>query len=196
MKHRVAALAAALAVSAGGVVLIKHHEGRPSHGYKDPVGIVTACYGHTKTAVLGKKYTEADCERLLKQDLADTEAAIKRLVKVPLAQGQYDALVSFVFNVGPTAFANSTLLRKLNARDCTGAANEFPRWDKAGGKSLTGLAKRRADERKKFIEACHVPNKTSYAFLHPGSDAPPSKVPTSGHSADPFPLRREMVGSV
>jgi lysozyme len=78
------------------------------------------------------------------------EAGVKRLVKVPLAQGQFDALVSFSFNVGLGALGSSTLLRKLNAGDYRGAAAEFPRWNKAGGKVYEGLTRRRAAERSLF----------------------------------------------
>lgn len=190
VQQRIAAGLAALAISAAGLTLVKHHEGKVLAGYKDPVGIVTACYGHTATAKLGKKYTVAECEALLKQDVAVTEAAIKRLVKVPITQDQYDALVSFVFNVGPTAFAKSTLLRKLNAGDCWGAANELPRWDKAGGKTLPGLTRRRNDERISFIKACHVPPKALH-FPEPIAPAP-TDLPTERRALEAAFRRRGL----
>lgn len=71
---------------------------------------------------------------------------------VPLSQNQFDALVSLVYNIGETAFSNSTLLKKLNAKDYQGAADQFPRWNKGGGQVLKGLVRRRADERDLFLK--------------------------------------------
>jgi peptidoglycan hydrolase-like protein with peptidoglycan-binding domain len=87
---------------------------------------------------------------MLAEDVGRFEAAVNRLVKVPLSQGQFDALVSFSFNVGEGALADSTLLRKLNARDYKGARREFARWNKGGGRVLPGLTRRRAAEAKLF----------------------------------------------
>ena len=190
LRSKLLVVVTTLAVSASGVMLVKHHEGRPASGYRDPVGIVTACYGHTATAVLGKKYSDAECEALLRADLKVTEGAIKRLVKVPISQEQYDALVSFVFNVGPTAFANSTLLAKLNAGDCWGAAYEFSRWNKAKGRVLPGLTSRRAEERAKFSSACQAQVKETHqcALL-----APKPKDPLPANWRDVWSLRRELA---
>ena len=117
-----------------------------------PNDVPTIGYGHTKTAKMGTVITESDAERLLRADLDWTEAALNDLVEVPLTQLQYDALASFVFNVGATAFRKSTLLKKLNASDYAGAADELLRWDKQKGKVLKGLTRRREDERKMFLE--------------------------------------------
>jgi len=137
-------------VSQNGLDLIKHFEGLRLEAYKDPAGVVTIGYGHTKTAALGQVITEKGAETLLKSDVEDHSAPIERLVKVPLTQWEYDALCSFVFNVGVTAFKNSTLLKKLNAGDKAGAAKEFDKWIYAGGRVLNGLKTRRAAERKLF----------------------------------------------
>lgn len=149
--------AVVLAVSAAGLGTIKYHEGTVQQVYLDPVNIATVCTGHTSTvnkADVGKQYTVAVCDQLLKQDVFFAEAAVKRLVVKPVTQDQYDALVSFTFNLGPTKLKGSTLLRKHNAGDCYGAAAEFSKWVYAGGKVLPGLVKRRADERALYEASC------------------------------------------
>ena len=169
VKQRVAAVALSLsAVGAAGVIA---HEGWVKVGYKDPVGIVTACAGHTATAKLGKVYTDAECHELLRRDVQEAEQAVRRLVTVRLTQAQFDALVSFTFNVGQGNLARSTLLRKLNAGDCVGAANEFLRWNRAGGQVFRGLIIRRQDERAMFITGCPKEVK-SYAVPTYNSPAP------------------------
>jgi len=137
---------ALLATSAAGVAFVGHHEGLKKTAYRDPVGIVTVCYGHTATARLGQSYSKEACQALLQSDLRAAEAAVRRLVKVPLSQETFDALVSFVFNVGEGNFARSTLLRKLNAGDYVGACRELPKWTLARGRELPGLVTRRNDE--------------------------------------------------
>ncbi|RPA32103.1 lysozyme [Shewanella vesiculosa] len=162
VKQRLAAVA--LSLSALGAAGIVAHEGMRKVAYVDPVGIVTVCAGHTKSAKLGQVKTAAECAELLKQDAADAGKSVKRLVKTPVTQRQYDALVSFVFNVGETSFAKSSLLRKINANDCWGAGKEFSRWTYAGGQQLPGLVKRRADERKEWESGCATGNyKVSYS---------------------------------
>ncbi|WP_312069487.1 lysozyme, partial [Acinetobacter sp.] len=79
-------------------------------------------------------------------------ASVNNLVKVPLSQNQFDALVSLTYNIGSTAFKNSTLLKKLNAKDYAGAADQFLRWNKGGGKVLKGLVRRREAERALFLK--------------------------------------------
>lgn len=152
------ALAATFVISAAGVAGIMHDEGKVNKVYLDPVGIPTVCVGHTGPEVtktdVGKVYSDEVCTYLLKKDTASAEQAVKRLVKVPITQGQYDALVSFVFNVGGSAFATSTLLVKLNSQQCMAAAAEFRRWVMAKGKVLKGLVTRRARESALFAEGC------------------------------------------
>lgn len=138
-------------ISQKGIDLIKKYEGLKHQSYQDPVGIWTVGYGHTKTAAPGMIITESDAERLLRMDIDDHVAYIDGYVKVPLNQNQYDALASFIFNVGGGAFIRSTLFKKLNQGDYVGAANEFPRWNKAGGKVLRGLTRRRNEERELFL---------------------------------------------
>ena len=122
-------------------------EGTVNEGYKDPIGIVTACVGHTKTAELGRPYTDAECEKLLIDDLVEHAEGVKRCVKVPLTKGQLAASVSFTFNIGITKFCKSTMVKKFNAGDYAGACAELSRWTRADGKVLRGLVERRKQER-------------------------------------------------
>lgn len=156
----------ALTLSAAGAGAIVAYEGLHKVAYVDPVGIVTVCAGHTKTAKLGQVKTDAECEALLKEDVKDAEAAVRRLVVVPLTQAQFDALVSFTFNVGSSNLAKSTLLKKVNAFDCWGAGAEFLRWTYGGGKELSGLVIRRASERKHWETGCPRGN---FKIAHPFS---------------------------
>ena len=144
-------------VNDAGLTLIKDFEGFRSNWYLDPVGVWTIGYGHTDSAgspkystSKGLKLTEAEATAILARDLARYEADVTRLVKVPLNENQFGALVSFTYNLGAGNLASSTLLRKLNAGDYTGAAGEFPKWVKAGGKTLNGLVRRRAAEQALF----------------------------------------------
>lgn len=132
--------------------IIKKHEGLRLEAYMPtPNDVWTIGYGHTKTAKPGMKITEDHAEDLLLSDIAWAENAVNNLVTVYLTQNQFDALVSFVFNVGQGNFANSTLLRMLNKEDYKGAADQFLRWNKQKGKVLNGLTKRREEERKLFL---------------------------------------------
>lgn len=131
--------------------MIKRHEGLRLTAYRDSAGVLTIGYGHTGPDVYeGQTITAAEAERLLRADMAWAAQAVEELVRVPLTAAQRDALTSFVFNVGRPAFAESTLLRKLNAGNYDAAASEFDRWIYAGGKPLAGLATRRASERALF----------------------------------------------
>lgn len=112
--------------------------------------------GHTgsvdgKPVAPGMTITQEKSRQLLKDDAATATRAVIKLVSVPLNQNQFDALVDFTFNLGQGNLQSSTLLKKLNAKDYAGAANEFPRWNKAGGNVLPGLTKRRAAERTLFL---------------------------------------------
>ena len=138
--------------------MIKHHEGFVRKPYQDPIGLWTVGVGHLigdgkslSKEWKGKVLTEEEVDELLFEDLERFEIGIQRLTKVPLTQSQFDALVSFSFNVGLGNFQSSTLRSKLNRGDYEGASNEFPKWRKAGGKILPGLVKRRADERALFL---------------------------------------------
>lgn len=153
LKQRL--VAAGLALSASGVALIASHEGTFTRAYLDPVGIPTICTGHTGPEVrVGQTVSLAVCSDLLKKDTGVAQRAVGRLVKVPVTQEQYDALVSFTFNVGEGNLSSSTLLRKANAGDCKGAGAEFLRWNRAKGVVLPGLTKRRAEESQLWLTGC------------------------------------------
>ena len=134
-----------------GINLIKEFEGYRSKAYKDSAGVWTIGYGHTGDVAPGDIISAHQGEVLLTKDLEWAEKAITDLVKVPLNQNQFDALVSFVYNVGKGAFRKSTLLKKLNEKQYILASNEFKRWVYAGGKKLKGLQRRREAEKKLFI---------------------------------------------
>lgn len=142
-----------MALNEDGLELIKTYEGLRLKAYQDSVGVWTIGYGHTRTAKPGMTITAEEAEALLRQDLADAEKAVTRLVKVPLNDNQYSALVSFVFNLGSGNFAMSTLLKKINSGDIAGAAKEFKRWNRAGKKVLAGLVRRRDAEAALFHDS-------------------------------------------
>lgn len=138
-------------ISAQGIGLLIHFEGFRDKAYRDSTGTWTIGYGSTKGVHPGQRMTREQASIRLYSDVDQAEAAVNRLVTVPLTQGQFDALVSFVYNLGPGALAKSTLLSRLNAGDYPGAADEFLRWVKAGGRRLQGLVRRRAAERAMFL---------------------------------------------
>lgn len=143
-----------LALSVAGIVFIQKYEGTSLIAYLDVVQVPTICTGSTRSVFVGQKATLAECEERLREDTTYAGIAVQRHVLQKLSQGQYDALVSFVFNVGPGAFKKSTLLKKLNAGECHAAAREFLRWNKAKGKVYPGLTKRRAAEKEMFEKDC------------------------------------------
>ncbi|MPT05742.1 MULTISPECIES: lysozyme [Delftia] len=145
-----AKLIAAIGAAAAALVVpvVKFYEGEVRATYKDPVGIVTACVGHTGPELqMGQVFTREQCEDMLYSDLLKHAAALE-CVKTPMTDGQKAAFLSFAFNVGNRAFCGSTLARKANAGDMTGACAELSRWTYAGGKQLPGLVNRRAAERQ------------------------------------------------
>ncbi|MCP1292527.1 lysozyme [Chromobacterium sp. S0633] len=140
-------------ISANGVKLIQQFEGLRLKAYQDAVGVWTIGYGHTGPDVTpGLVISQAQADALLARDLNRFETGVSRLVQVPLNQNQFDALLSFSYNLGLGSLQNSTLLRLLNQRDYAGAAAQFPRWNKAGGKVLPGLTRRRAAEQALFLQ--------------------------------------------
>ncbi|BDQ03495.1 lysozyme [Ignavibacterium sp.] len=142
-------------ISKKGLDLIKKYEGLKLEAYKDPAGILTIGYGHTKTVKPGMVINKDMADLLLKTDIMDAESAVRALVDIELTQNQFDALVSFVFNVGRRNFQRSTLLKLLNAGKLLEAGEEFMKWTKArqpgGLKDLPGLIKRRACEKALFL---------------------------------------------
>lgn len=122
-------------------------EGRMYVPYQDVVGVWTVCDGHTGADIInGRRYSDAECDALLASDLAPVKKSVDAAVTVPLSEPMRASLYSFTYNVGVTAFRNSTLLRKMNAGDRAGACEELKRWTYAGGKQWKGLMNRRAVE--------------------------------------------------
>lgn len=143
-------------ISTNGIDLICSFEGLRLKAYDDGVGVWTIGYG--TTVINGTKVKKGDtctvdqAKSYMASDLKQFESAVNQ-TKVPLNQNQYDALVSLAYNIGVGAFLSSTLFKKLNAKDYKGAAEQFDRWNRAGGKVMRGLTNRRAKERKLFEKA-------------------------------------------
>lgn len=151
-----------------GLNLIKEFEGclreaEPGQfvPYICPAGVLTIGWGHTNHH--GRQFdentvwTQAQCDAALAEDLRGFEKAVERLVKVQLNQNQFDALVSFAYNCGEDNLGKSTLLKRVNAGDFDGAAQEFAKWNKGGGQVLRGLVRRRAAEAKLFSTRVSAP---------------------------------------
>jgi len=137
-------------ISQEGVNLIKHFEGCRLEAYKCPAGVWTIGYGHTKGVKEGDAIEQEAAEAFLIEDLEAFEQAVARLVKVPITQQQFDALVSFTFNLGAGNLERSTLLEKLNGYQYIEVPEQMMRWVKAGGQVLDGLVRRRAAEAALF----------------------------------------------
>ena len=135
-----------------GTEILKYFEGCKLTAYQDSVGVWTIGYGHTKGVYNGMTITQEEAEQMLLTELEEYEGYIENIVTVPLTQNQFDALVVWIYNLGPTNFKNSTLLKELNAGNYNAAGQEITRWNKAGGKVLAGLVKRREAEAELFNE--------------------------------------------
>lgn len=175
-------------ITAEGLALIKAHERLRLDAYPDAGygwARATIGYGHTSAAgapdvTRGMRITAAEAETILIRDLRKVEQAVRSAIRVPLNDNQYSALVSLVFNIGAGAFGKSTLLRKLNAGDYAGAADQFLVWNKSNGKVLSALKKRRASERSLFLKPVARPAPNHAA--RPADDgwtAPAPPVPTT-----------------
>jgi len=143
-----------------GVGLIRRYEGLRLTAYLDAVGVPTIGYGHTKTARMGQTIAADQAETLLRADLRQFEAGAALLLKRPVKPSQFDALVSFAFNVGldidadskAEGLGDSTLLALVNAGCDQDAAAEFLKWNRAGGRALLGLTRRRLTEAQLYLE--------------------------------------------
>ena len=133
-----------------GIDLIKHFEGCELEAYKCPAGVWTIGYGHIKGVQQGDVITEQQADDMLVEELEEYENYIHNLVSCPLNQNQFDALVSWVYNLGSSNLQASTLLKVLNAGDYAGVPAQMLRWNKAGGKVLEGLTRRRQAEADLF----------------------------------------------
>ena len=133
-----------------GLDLIKKFEGLELEAYQCAAGVWTIGYGHTKGVQPDDVWSEDHANHMLEEELEEFESYINDLVTCPLSQNQFDALVSWVYNLGPANLKASTLLKKLNAEDYSDVPNQIKRWNKAGGKVLEGLIRRREAEALMF----------------------------------------------
>jgi len=140
--------------SPAGIALIKHFEGFRSHPYQCQANVWTIGYGHTRGVTpQTPPVSREEAELLLASDLTKYERSVLNLIRVKLTQGQFDALVSFTFNLGGGALQRSTLRARTNRRDFFGAAAEFLKWVRAGGVVSKGLVKRRKAEAQLFVDS-------------------------------------------
>lgn len=141
-------------LSQRGIDLIKQFEGYSSKAYPDPAtggAPWTIGYGTTKGVKPGMVITAQQAEKMLRDDVAKFESGVSSLISSPTTQGQFDAMVSLAYNIGLGNFGKSTLLKKHNARCYTCAADQFRVWNRANGKVMNGLTKRRAAERQVYM---------------------------------------------
>jgi len=133
-------------LSKTGIELLKHFEGCELKAYQDSVGVWTIGYGHTKGIYEGLEITQSEAEKMLVDELPEYEGYVSDKVVPMLQQHEFDALVCWVYNLGPTNLSSSTMLKKLNAGEFKEVPFQMKRWDKAGGQPLLGLTRRRNAE--------------------------------------------------
>ena len=133
-------------ISQEGLSLIKKFEGCELEAYKCAAGVWTIGFGSIKGVKQGDTITQEEADNLLLHEMDEYEGYINDAVNVDLNQNQFDALVSWVFNLGPSNLSSSTLLTKINNKDWKDVPNQIKRWNKAGGKVLEGLIRRREAE--------------------------------------------------
>jgi len=138
-------------ISAEGLSLIKKFEGCELKAYRCAANVLTIGYGSTKGVTEDMEITQEEAESLLQEEMHEYEGYINDMVKVPLEQHQFDAMVSWVFNLGSGNLSSSTLLKKLNNSEYDEVPAQIRRWNKAGGKVLDGLIRRREAEAKMFM---------------------------------------------
>ena len=146
LVKRFVAIGATSVIATTGAFLIDPWEGNENHAYKDIVGVVTICRGETKSVKMGDYRTNEQCDKSTVKELEQYNRAMLKYVKVPLQPYEEVAYTSFVWNLGEVNFKNSTLLKKLNTGDHSGACKELLKWNKAGGKEVRGLTNRRKHE--------------------------------------------------
>ncbi len=133
-------------ISQEGLSLIKKFEGCELEAYKCAAGVWTIGYGSTKGVKEGNTITQEEADKLLLDEMEEYEGYINDMVNVDLKQNEFDALVSWVYNLGSSNLSSSTLLQKLNTKEWDDVPNQIKRWNKAGGKVLQGLIRRREAE--------------------------------------------------
>lgn len=144
-KTVIATIVSAVTIAAS---IIAGFEGKSNLAYTDMVGVPTICYGSTAGVKLGDYKTDKQCLDLLSEEVQQFSKAVDNVVVLPMSPKVHAAFTSLTYNIGITAFRNSTALKKLNAGDTLGACNEILRWNKAGGRVVQGLVNRRKAERE------------------------------------------------
>jgi lysozyme len=139
-------------ISQEGIALIKKFEGCELEAYKCAAGVWTIGYGSTKGVKENDSISQEDADKLLMDELKEYESYVNDFVEVNLEQNQFDSLCSFCYNLGPQSLKSSTLLKVLNAKDYEGVPAQIKRWNKAGGKVLQGLVRRREAESLLFTD--------------------------------------------
>ena len=137
-------------ISQEGLSLIKKFEGCELKAYRCPANVLTIGYGITKNVTENMEISQEEADEMLNEEITEYEEYVNNMVKVPLEQNQFDALCSWVYNLGPTNLEKSTLLKLLNAGDYHLIPSQIRRWNKAGGETLTGLIRRREAESLMF----------------------------------------------
>lgn len=162
LNPKIAKVLAGFGLSAAAIMAgsgtVSYFEGKENKAYVDPVGIITICYGETRGVKKGDYKTDDECLESLASELVEHEKGMLKVVKVPLSTKEQAAYLSFTYNLGVKSFTNSTLLKKLNSGDRVGACNELLRWNKANGRVLNGLTKRRQEENKLCLEGVNEAN--------------------------------------
>jgi len=137
-------------ISEKGLQLLKHYEGCELNAYRCSADVLTIGYGHTKGVTEDMVITQEEADQMLQDEMPEYESYINDMVTVDLNQDQFDAMVCWVYNLGSGNLASSTLLKVLNEGDYEAVPEQMKRWNKAGGKVLNGLIKRRDSEAKLF----------------------------------------------
>ena len=132
--------------SGEGIALIKKFEGCKLKAYQCSADVWTIGYGHTGGVVEGDEITQQEADEILEEDLFEFEKYVHKHVNTPLDQNQFDSLVAWMFNLGPTNLRESTLLMRINSNNFSDVPHQIKRWNKAGGKVLDGLVRRREAE--------------------------------------------------
>jgi lysozyme len=129
--------------------IVGGYEGLRTKAYRDIVGVPTVCFGETRGVKMGDVYTVDECKVMLGDALVEFEAGMRKCLRFPdsIPDKPYVAFLSLSYNIGTGAFCRSTLVRKLNAGDIRGACNELLKWNRAGGRVIKGLTRRRQEER-------------------------------------------------
>jgi len=146
MNEKIRRNAAIMSISTLALIGIASHEGFRERAYRDVTGVPTVGYGETKGVTMDSTTTRLEALMRLEISAGEHAKEMVKCIKVPISQGEYNAYVSFTYNVGAGAFCRSTLVKKLNNLDYDGACKELLKWTQAGGKVYPGLVKRRQDE--------------------------------------------------